>query len=82
MYPMRNTMYGQISVGSFCNIESQVSVHKGEHILLIQLYIFTYKISTCIGKLDLSGVKPKEEGDKCGCISVTASDKRETRMIE
>ena len=41
---MGNTIYGQMNVGSFCYIGSQGSVHKGEHILLMQLYTISLPI--------------------------------------
>jgi urocanate hydratase len=77
MYAMGNTMYGQMTAGSFCYIGPQGIVH-GTTLTLINASR-KYLNKNCMkgvvyvtsGLGGMSGAQPKA-GDICGCISVTA----------
>ena len=74
---MGNTIYGQMTAGSFCYIGSQGIVHGTTLTLLNAARKYLNKNSmkgivfVTSGLGGMSGAQPKA-GDICGCISVTA----------
>lgn len=77
LYAMGNTMYGQMTAGSFCYIGSQGIVHGTTLTLLnaARKYLNRNDMKGIVyvtsGLGGMSGAQPKA-GDICGCISVTA----------
>ena len=77
LYAMGNTMYGQMTAGSFCYIGSQGIVHGTTLTLLNAARKYLNKndmkgvVYVTSGLGGMSGAQPKA-GDICGCISVTA----------
>ena len=76
-YAMGNTIYGQMTAGSFCYIGSQGIVHGTTLTLLNAARKYLNKDSmkgvvfVTSGLGGMSGAQPKA-ADICGCISVTA----------
>jgi len=77
LYALGNTMYGQMTAGSWCYIGSQGIVH-GTTLTLLNAgrkYLsaddLRGKVYVTSGLGGMSGAQPKA-GDICGCISVTA----------
>ena len=77
LYALGNTMYGQMTAGSWCYIGSQGIVH-GTTLTLLNAgrkYLsaddLKGKVYVTSGLGGMSGAQPKA-GDICGCISVTA----------
>ena len=74
---MGNTIYGQMTAGSFCYIGSQGIVHGTTLTLLNAARKYLNKntmkgvVYVTSGLGGMSGAQPKA-GDICGCISVTA----------
>ncbi len=77
LYAMGNTMYGQMTAGSFCYIGSQGIVHGTTLTLLNASRKYLHRndmkgvVYVTSGLGGMSGAQPKA-GDICGCISVTA----------
>lgn len=77
LYATGNTIYGQMTAGSFCYIGSQGIVHGTTLTLLNAARKYLNKNSmkgvvyVTSGLGGMSGAQPKA-GDICGCISVTA----------
>jgi urocanate hydratase len=77
LYACGNTIYGQMTAGSFCYIGSQGIVHGTTLTLLNAARKYLGKqdmkgvVYVTSGLGGMSGAQPKA-GDICGCISVTA----------